>query len=260
MTRSGKVMMVSGIAALLSYAIIPLSSYANSTVMDMGKIEIEIGVSPLVGLSIISNEVGVGSGVEYDEASHTYSKTMEAGEQISQFGITSMRIFCNTISDVEEGNCREKGFSLIATPQTTETVDGVPRAVLSANSGRSLIVSSSDTLDSTQSSWVMNVTTSNGIPYDTEDENGHPITVTPPPDSTVVDPAITPGYGPKGTHKIPSTATEIVYGDTFQGTGKTRYVSDLTATITYGVGISGSQAAGTYSGSILYTVAVRVTD
>lgn len=264
MTRSGKIMFVSGIAALLSYAAIPLSSYANSTYIDRAQIKIRFGVSELVGLSVISNEVGVDSGVEYDNETHAYTKTMEGGERVPEFGITTMRIYCNTSSDnTTDKNCLNNGFSLTAAPGDTVKVGTETYAALMSESEGYHILSSSDSLDTADSAWVMSVSVGQGLPYEILDENDQNITVSGR-DERIPLPEVATAYR-EGPHRVPNAPEEIVYGNTFQDVSVSGdkephyiYVSDYTATVTYGIGVSGGQASGTYSGSITYTVAPRV--
>lgn len=266
MSRSGKLILVLGIAIVLSSAIVPLSSYAedgdisgsigNTTEPSHGgrrhigysEIELELGISPFIGIDVTNNAPG--TDVSYVEG--VYSKTMSAGEFLSNFGTTSMDIYCNVVeynsTTAVKPNCRDNGWSLVAESTYSATEGGSTYAAMRSSTGTANILSTTPTIDGTSSTWAMQVIPA---PRDIVDSENTTI-------ATGIAPVAVNNFG--SMHIVPSTSTEILTGNTFPVIGGTpHFIGFLSTNVRYGISVSSQTASGTYTGIITYTVSLKAS-
>lgn len=251
MSRAKKTFFVFGIFAILSSLAFPLSSTGATTMIERDKgrgainrnnISVGVGISKMIGLKSVSNTPGEG----VDFADDVYSKTMAGGESIDNFGTTTMSIICNfdqnDDTDFYGGyNCRDNGWTLSVTPASTKEVEGVAYAAMVSEDSPATILSQYNSYSGPGSNWAIKVSS---VPYSIE--------------SVDVSPSIPSAFS--STHIIPATSTEIASGKSWKTIkGIDTYIDSFGVNVQYGINLANSQAAGTYTGAVNYTVSLKAS-
>lgn len=242
---SKKLVIVFGIATVLSSLAIPLSSARASKLLVRDSVSVNVGIAPYVGISIINNTAG--TGVTYSNG--VYSKTMQNGEHISNFGTTRLKVICNIDEHTENLDtygtldCRNNGWSLNIAPASgyTTTVDGVSYATMVGSAASTAILSSSADLSGSTSTWGIMV-----------------IPVSKTVSGTSVSASAATGYD--SMHIIPASTAPIATSTSWRTiNGTSTYIESFELDIQYGVGVSSTQPAGTYTGVVDYTISLNAS-
>lgn len=240
MSKIKQFICVAGAVVALLGASIPLSSTKANSAISQNEVSIGVGIAKIIGVEITSETPG--ENVKLSNG--TYSKTMLNGESIENFGTTTFDIICNFNNDPDDPggpNCDENGWSLLVSPVTTVTKEGVAYASMNSSESSAAILSKSGTLSPAESTWAIKVS---------------PITSTI--DGADVSPAIADGY--TSLHLIPATSTEIATAKSWKTiNNQYTYIPHFGVSVQYGIGVANSQAAGSYSGALNYTVSLKAS-
>ena len=242
MSKAKIVLCVLGIAAGLSGAMIPLSSTNAKGAIERNEVSISLGIAKYLGIDSISNTPGT----DVDFADGVYSKTMVNGENIDDFGTTTFKIICNFDSNDDANyfggyNCKDNGWVLTVAPANTQTKEGVPYAAMVAAEHSEAILSQSGTFSTNDSNWAIKVSpvqrTIGGV------------------DVSSVVPSDYSSF-----HKVPASSTEIASGKSWKDINSVNtYINEFGVNVQYGVGVGSSQAAGTYTGVVNYTLSLKAS-
>lgn len=234
-----------GIAATLSSLAIPLSSSSARSAFSRDQVSIDIGIGNFIGVEATNQSPG--TDVAYSDG--VYSKKMELGEKVANFGETTFKIICNFDSNDDDAyyggyNCQDNGWALVATPTKTTTVDGQTYAAMVAQDGdaTATILSQSNSFESNDSNWAIQVT---------------------PVQRTVLGVDATPTVVASfaSPHLIPAVSTEIAYSKSWRTKDRANdlYIDSFGVNVQHGISVGASQMAGTYKGEINYTVALKAS-
>lgn len=242
MSKAKIILCVLGVAAGLSGAIIPLSSTKAKGAIEQNEISINLGIAKYLGIESVSNTPGT----DVSFLDGTYSKTMVNGENTDDFGTTTFKIICNFDSNDDVNyfngyNCKDNGWVLTVTPANTQIDEGVSYAAMVAAEHSEAILSKSGAFSAKDSNWAIKVS---------------------PVEKTIsgvdVSPTITTGYS--SFHNIPAGSTIVASGKSWKTINNIyTYINEFGVDVQYGVGIGSSQAAGTYTGVLDYTVSLKAS-
>ncbi|MBQ2660402.1 hypothetical protein IJF86_03240 [Candidatus Saccharibacteria bacterium] len=242
MSKAKTALCILGVAAVLFGAVIPLSSTTAKNAIERGEISVGIGIAKYIGIDSVTNTPG--TNVDFSDS--IYSKNMVNGESIENFGTTTFKIICNfdTNTDVtyHSGyNCKDNGWALSISPTSTQTQGGVSYAAMVAAEHAATILSKSNSFSANDSNWAIKVSP-----------------VTKSISGTDVSPTITSGFS--SFHIIPATSTEIASGKSWKTIGGvSTYINEFGVSVQYGVGVGSTQAAGTYTGVVNYTLSLKAS-
>lgn len=242
MSKTKRSLFVLGIFVMLSGAIIPLSSSKATMVSNGDEIKIGIGIAKMIGIEAISNVPGT----DVDFSDGYYSKTMVNGESLENFGATTFNIICNFSSNddpkFQNGyNCEDNGWVLTASSPDVLTEGGTPYAAMVDANSSAAILSKMTTFSVENSTWAFKFS-----PIAREI------------DGVDVSPIVTTGYD--AFHTIPTSSTEVASGKSWQTIKDVKtYIDGFGVKVQYGIGVADTQAAGTYVGTINYTVSLKAS-
>lgn len=244
MLKVKKLVIVLGVATALSSLAIPLSATRAKSAWQQESVTLNIGIAPYVGVTVVSNTAG--TGVHFSDG--VYTKTMVNGEGIENFGTTRLKVVCNIETNTDPNiyngrNCKTNGWSLNVTPAPGYIVSkgGNSYTAMTKTTDSDAILSSADSVSGDNSNWALKVT---------------PVTQTI--GGTTVSADVTSGYG--SMHHIPAATTAIASSTSWRTIGGvSTYIPNFEVDVQYGVKVSGSQSAGTYTGAVDYTVSLNAS-
>lgn len=245
--RAKKLVIIFGIAVTLASSSIPLSRVkARTSAFDRQSINLNIGIIPYVGVSIVSNNANEAAGVHYSDGA--YVKTMQNGEGIENFGTSRLKIMCNIESNDDPElfggrDCRNDGWSLNVAPVEgyTATVGGKTYAAMIATEHSGYILSDGNSVTGGNSTWLLKVSP-----------------VAKSVKGTQVTASVVNGFS--NLHAIPATTTPIASSSSWRTIqGEPTYIESFEVDVQYGVGVGDSQGAGTYVGAVEYTVSLNAS-
>lgn len=220
---------------------VPLSSSAISAT-DTAEISVGIGIGKYIGLESVANVPGVGVGYQND----AYSKIMYAGESMSDFGTTTLRIVCNFDQNNDSSfygglNCKDNGWALSASSSNTYTENSTAYAAMVTSGQTNRILSKTTTPSESESTWTMKAS---------------PVSKTI--NNTNVSPSVVSSF--LTPHVIPATSTVIATGKSWKQINSVdTYINEAKVDVQYGVSIGTTQPAGTYTGVINYTLSLNAS-
>ena len=239
MTKYKKLVVVLGIAVVLSSLAIPLSSAKSKSAWRQESVNLSIGIAEFIGVKVVSNTAG--EGVAFNDG--IYSKTMVNGEDLANFGTTRLRIYCNIETDdnaiLNGRNCKDDGWSLNVTPTSDSIVSkgGASYAAMTKTTDSDAILSSSN--PGTDSNWTIKVS-----PVE-KSVKGTPVSA-----------SVTSGY--QNPHYIPASTTPIATSTSWRTIGGvSTFIESFEVDVQYGVNVSHVQSSGTYTSALDYTVSLN---
>ena len=223
---SKKIIAGAGVVASLAVALAPLATFATVTndTEQTDTLQITIEEVCSFGSTDITPTVPAvahDNGTVGTWSGDTLSRNITNGTGDTNFGSTTLSIVCNDTD----------GYELFAKSSTTKNDNDTLKAVMQ-NAGGTEYFETGTTLDGTVSNFAFKLI--NGSGTGNADYNG--ATITSGYTSFSAIPAAASGNGTKVAGHTDSTSRDDIV-------------------VTYGVGVSPTQAADTYTGGVIYTLA-----
>ena len=249
MIKSARLVAVSGLLLFGSVALLPCLSFAATTIVQTTE-NVSATVNGYLALSATAHVPDTSTGVTYDSTTNTYIGTFSLMGSTDRFGITTYEVTCNYMSDpasVYSGDC-SNGWTVSAEASNNDTASGAAAMVPSDVSNTYRIKSTSpavNPLSGTTANWLMKIT---GV------------------GKTVGGSTFTPNsstYSYNNFNVIPpkNNSATVVEGNTFRtvsGVNNT-YIGTESFQAQYGFTAGMDAVAGTYTGTVTYTLHVKPT-
>lgn len=250
MLKSSRLVIISGLLLGLSVTLLPLSSYA---VADTNTVRAVVdGILSLTATAHTGSVQDSDYTATYDSTNNIYAQTFAVGSASTTFGKTSYEVVCNFLSTTtikDEGgtnnaNCAN-GWKVNA---TADHYDSTSHAATMTQTGVTSAISSikANGWTGTTSNWGLRVS---------------PTGTHAPIAASYTDSVNSLSMNYATMEALPrsnASAQYVVYGDTFsESAGVYTYLGPQTFDVVYGVSVGPEIPAGTYSGTITYTLVVK---